>query len=253
MPPGAIEASRWLRDHSEPRDLVATNSHCRLNFNWCDSRDFWLAAFSERQVILEGWSYTEPAFATGGLWDRTLYRSKFWKPKLLAANDKVFTEPTAERVAEFTTKHKVKWLVAVTPTLVPDPMRRAETGASPELGQFATERFKAGGANSLRGFETDSVGPKDDFGDPLYGQAVIIFNQEIRYRHHSGLGAAFFYDGGNVFDSVKDMSFDLRHVLGGGVRYASPVGLLRLDLGFPLFRKPGEKAYQLFFSFGQAF
>jgi hypothetical protein len=144
MPPGAIEASRWLRDHSEPRDLVATNSHCRLGFNYCDSRDFWLAAFSERQVILEGWSYTEPAFATGGLWDRTLYRSKFWKPNLLAANDKVFTEPTAERVTEFTREHKVRWLVAVTPTLVPDPTRRAETGASPELGQFATERFKAG-------------------------------------------------------------------------------------------------------------
>ncbi|MFC7527233.1 hypothetical protein [Actinoplanes sp. GCM10030250] len=144
MPPGAIAASRWVRDHSDPRDLVATNSHCRTGFNFCDSRDFWLAAYSERQVILEGWSYTEPAFATGGLWDRTLYRSKFWKPKLLAANDKVFTDPTAERVAAFTAKHNVRWLVAVSPTPIPDPLRKGETSASPELGRYATERFKSG-------------------------------------------------------------------------------------------------------------
>ena len=116
-----------------------------------------------------------------------------------------------------------------------------------------SERFTAGGANSLRGFETDSVGPRDVFGDPTGGQAVVILNQELRLHHKSGLGAAFFYDGGNVFASVRDMSFDLRHVLGGGIRYASPVGLLRLDLGFPLFPEADEKSYQLFFSFGQAF
>ena len=39
----------------------------------------------------------------------------------------------------------------------------------------------------------------------------------------------------------------------GPLRYASPVGLLRLDLGFPLFRREGEKSYQVFFSLGQAF
>jgi outer membrane protein insertion porin family len=119
---------------------------------------------------------------------------------------------------------------------------------------ISSERFRAGGANSLRGFETDSVGPRDEFvNSPLGGDAVVILNQELRYRHHTGLGAVAFYDGGNVFARVSDLSFDLRHVLGGGLRYASPVGLLRLDLGFPLFRKPGESSYQLFFSFGQAF
>jgi outer membrane protein assembly factor BamA len=117
----------------------------------------------------------------------------------------------------------------------------------------SSERFNAGGANSLRGFETDSVGPRDAFGFPTGGQAVVILNQELRLHHESGLGAAFFYDGGNVFAKVQDMSLDLRHVLGAGVRYTSPVGLLRLVLGFPLFREPGEKSYQLFFSFGQAF
>ncbi|MEU4556820.1 hypothetical protein AB0F72_00390 [Actinoplanes sp. NPDC023936] len=144
MPPGAIKASRWLRDNSDPRDRVATNSHCRQGYSPCDSRDFWLAAFSERQVVLEGWSYTEPAFSTGGLWDRTLYRSKFWDPGLLQRNDEVFTDPTAERVNSFTAEHGVRWLVAVGSVPLPDPDRKGEVWASPELAQFATERYRAG-------------------------------------------------------------------------------------------------------------
>lgn len=144
MPRGAIKAGRWLRDHSHPRDLVATNSHCRQGYSPCDSRDFWLAAFSERQVVLEGWSYTEPAFSTGGLWDRTLYRSTFWDPALLQRNDEVFTDPTAERVKDFTAQHRVRWLVAVGSVPVPDPDRKGEVWASPELAQFATERYRAG-------------------------------------------------------------------------------------------------------------
>jgi outer membrane translocation and assembly module TamA len=122
-------------------------------------------------------------------------------------------------------------------------------------GQEVTfsERFHAGGANSLRGFGTDEVGPTDFLGDPEGGEAVVVLNQELRYRHRSGLGVAAFYDAGNVFASVKDLSLDLRHTVGAGLRYESPVGLLRLDAGFPLDRKQGEKRVRLFFSLGQAF
>ncbi|MGX6602500.1 hypothetical protein ACWKSP_10250 [Micromonosporaceae bacterium Da 78-11] len=144
MPKGAIKAGRWLRDHSAPGDVVATNSHCRTNIPGCDSRDFWLAAYSERQVVLEGWSYTEQAFETGGLWDRTLAYSKFWDPQLLAANDAVFYQPSAANVASFTGEHGVRWLVAVRSTVSPDPTVRKPVSASPALAQFATERFRAG-------------------------------------------------------------------------------------------------------------
>jgi outer membrane protein insertion porin family len=115
------------------------------------------------------------------------------------------------------------------------------------------ERFFAGGAASLRGFATNEVGPRGPLGDPVGGEAVVIVNEELRYRHRSGLGAVVFYDLGNVFATVHDMSFDLRHTLGAGLRWASPVGLLRVDLGFPLGRQEGEKAYRLFFGLGQAF
>jgi outer membrane protein insertion porin family len=117
-----------------------------------------------------------------------------------------------------------------------------------------SERFRAGGAASLRGFGTNEVGPRGFFGEAAGGEAVVIMNQELRYRHHpTGLGLVGFYDVGNVFETVDSMSLDLRHTLGAGIRWASPVGLLRVDLGFPLDRQPEEKSYRLFFGLGQAF
>jgi outer membrane protein insertion porin family len=125
----------------------------------------------------------------------------------------------------------------------------------------STERFRAGGANSIRGFETDSVGPFDPVTKSFSGgEAVVIVNEELRYRHRSGVGAAVFYDGGNVFAKAEDLGFDWLHSIGAGLRWDSPIGLLRLDLGLPLNRRVlpydpprKEAAYQLFFSFGQAF
>lgn len=117
---------------------------------------------------------------------------------------------------------------------------------------ISSERFKAGGPDSLRGFAQDSLGPQDASGEAVGGEAVLVFNQELRFRPRSW-GFALFWDFGNVFESVADMSLDLRHDLGGGLRWASPIGVLRLDLAFPLARKEGEGAYELSFSLGQAF
>ena len=86
------------------------------------------------------------------------------------------------------------------------------------------------------------------FADRTAGNAGFIVKVD-----RPGLGGVVFYDGGNVFARVQDLSFDLRHTLGAGLRWASPVGLVRLDLGLPLARQPGEKGYEVFFSLGQAF
>jgi outer membrane protein assembly complex protein YaeT len=118
---------------------------------------------------------------------------------------------------------------------------------------FSTERFKAGGANSVRGYGSDALGPHDSTGLPLGGLAVLVLNQELRYSTRRGLGAAVFWDAGNVWPEVKDMGLDLRHALGVGLRYDSPLGLLRLDLGIPLNRRPGDHSYQVFLGLGQAF
>ena len=114
------------------------------------------------------------------------------------------------------------------------------------------ERFSAGGANSLRGFGTNTVGPIDAFCGAR-GNALLVFNQELRYTHRSGVGAAVFYDFGNVFAEAADIDLRLRHSLGVGMRWESPIGLLRLDVGFPLDRRTGDKRRHFFFSLGQAF
>jgi len=115
------------------------------------------------------------------------------------------------------------------------------------------ERFRAGGASSLRGFATNEVGPRGFFGEPVGGEAVVIMNQELRYHHRSGLGLVGFYDVGNVFPTVDSMRLDFRHTLGAGLRWASPIGLLRVDLGIPLDPEPDEKRYRVLFGLGQAF
>ena len=118
----------------------------------------------------------------------------------------------------------------------------------------STELFRAGGPTSLRGYALDSVGPPGPArGVSRGGEALVVVNQELRYRHPWGIGAAVFYDVGNVFARVEDVGFELRHSLGAGLRYESPVGLLRLDVGFPLNKRPTDRAVQWFFALGQAF
>jgi outer membrane protein assembly complex protein YaeT len=119
---------------------------------------------------------------------------------------------------------------------------------------ISSERFNAGGPTSIRGYATNTIGPRGLLGEPTGGAAVLLMNQELRYRHHpTGLGAAVFWDAGNVFRRVEDVRLDFVSAVGAGLRWASPVGLLRMDFGVPLDRGPDDKGYRIFFGLGQAF
>ncbi|HVR69518.1 MAG TPA: translocation/assembly module TamB domain-containing protein, partial [Vicinamibacteria bacterium] len=114
--------------------------------------------------------------------------------------------------------------------------------------------FRAGGPNSLRGFSAEALAARDAINDVALGEAVIIINQELRYMPAQGrLGAAVFYDTGNVFGRLEDVDFDFTHTLGVGLRYDSVIGLVRADVAFPLNQAPGERSYRLLFGLGQAF
>jgi outer membrane protein assembly complex protein YaeT len=125
----------------------------------------------------------------------------------------------------------------------------------------ASERFFAGGDTTIRGFALDTVGAPDTItprGFPTGGNAVLIMNGELRVPVWRDFGAAVFVDGGNVFRRVTQFDIgELRGSVGFGVRYRSPIGPVRVDLGFKLDRREIggrlESRTALHFSFGQAF
>lgn len=126
----------------------------------------------------------------------------------------------------------------------------------------ASERFFAGGDTTVRGFALDQLGTPatiDKDGFPQGGEGLVIFNAEVRAPVGRGLGIVGFVDSGNVFEHVSEISLvDLRGSVGFGVRYKSPIGPIRVDLGFKLHRDVNaagqrEPLTALHISLGQAF
>ena len=117
------------------------------------------------------------------------------------------------------------------------------------------ERFFAGGASTVRGYREQRLGPLDDQGNPTGGNAQLILNLEYRFPIWRWLSGAVFVDAGNVFSEVRDVSLaDLRVGTGGGFRIVTPVGPVRLDIGYPLVRQAGqEQKVRYHFSVGYPF
>lgn len=134
-----------------------------------------------------------------------------------------------------------------------------------------SEEFFTGGGNTLRGFPLDGAGPQRQvqvcnsgsstdcsyIQVPAGGNEQLIINSEARIPIpiKRGLGLAVFYDGGNVFPRVgfHDFASLYTNSVGLGLRYATPVGPVRIDLGHNLNPVPGVKSTQYFVSIGQAF
>ncbi|MET8051016.1 hypothetical protein ABZU75_25780, partial [Streptosporangium sp. NPDC005286] len=134
VPLGALEAGRWLRAHSDPDDLVATDAHCRWGYeDPCDTRQFWVAALSERRVLAEGWTYTaanmshwRPGFPPEYL--------PFWDGERLALNDAAFRAPSATAIRRLRERYGVRWLF----------VDERHTGQTSRIGDFAELRFRSG-------------------------------------------------------------------------------------------------------------
>jgi hypothetical protein len=112
---GGIQAARWLRAHSAPDELVATNAHCRWPGTTadCDHRNFWIAGYTERRVLVEGWAYIAPE--TVGVPSTELTNSAnapFWDPARLRDNDRAFTEPSTSTLRRLDEDYGVRWLFA---------------------------------------------------------------------------------------------------------------------------------------------
>jgi outer membrane protein insertion porin family len=147
--------------------------------------------------------------------------------------------------------------------------------APPFDGSFVplSEEFFSGGGNTLRGFPLDGAGPQRpvevcpngasgcgvEINVPSGGKELLIVNSEARIPLpiKKGLTIVPFYDGGNVFSSVGfggfSSAYPYSHNAGLGLRYSTPVGPIRVDLGRNLEPLHGIKATNYFISIGQAF
>ena len=144
-------------------------------------------------------------------------------------------------------------------------------GAAPQRPLLPiSERFFAGGDTTVRGFAFDRLGiplgqpgaTMDAAGFPQGGNAVVVLNGELRVPVTRDLGIVGFLDAGNVYDRVSSLDLGrIRSGAGFGVRYRSPVGPIRVDLGFKLDRqelgsgpdRERESLTALHISIGQAF
>jgi outer membrane protein insertion porin family len=117
-------------------------------------------------------------------------------------------------------------------------------------------RFFAGGAYSVRGYPDESLGPSEDLGGlvtPTGGQALLVWNEEVRFPLFWDLSGVAFFDAGGVWASTSDLGHGLSKSLGLGLRAITPLGVLRFDVARPLDRRPGDPSYELYLGFGQAF
>jgi outer membrane protein insertion porin family len=138
----------------------------------------------------------------------------------------------------------------------------SEAGIAQGLGQKlrVNDKFHLGGT-SLRGFEYGGVGPHSKLGnrDDLGGDRLFTLSTEATFplgiSRELGIRGSVFLDSGTTWDSKETSSNvyndkGMRVAAGFGFGWASPMGLIRVDFGFPLIKKMGDKTSMVLVNFG---
>ncbi len=135
-----------------------------------------------------------------------------------------------------------------------------------------SQLYFSGGGTSLRGFPIDEAGPQRivpfctglqnqtgcvSVTVPVGGRQLFILNSEMRFplKIMKALGGVLFYDGGNVYSAINFSNFtsNYTNTVGIGLRYSTPIGPIRIDLGRNLNPVPGINPTQYYITLGQAF
>jgi outer membrane protein insertion porin family len=103
------------------------------------------------------------------------------------------------------------------------------------------EKFRIGGINSMRGFEWEDLAPREVNSkgslEPVGGEKFVQFNLEVIFPlvKEAGVMGVVFFDTGDVYSKDEDIEVgELRESAGGGIRWYSPIGPLRLEYGYIL-------------------
>ncbi|QBQ97720.1 outer membrane protein assembly factor BamA [Paraburkholderia pallida] len=124
------------------------------------------------------------------------------------------------------------------------------------------KNYYAGGIGSVRGYEPSSLGPRDaKTNDPIGGSKMVVGNIELTFPlpgtgYDRTLRVFTFVDGGNVWGDEGNTSTGangLRYAYGVGLAWISPIGPLKLSLGFPVVKHEGDQYQKFQFQIGTAF
>jgi outer membrane protein insertion porin family len=126
-----------------------------------------------------------------------------------------------------------------------------------------SERYFPGGINTVRGFQSRSLGPRERFCDysngvqcrssEIGGSSQLILNNEIIFPiiPDAGVKGVVFFDAGNAWSKEDGIQLsELRLATGVGLRWLSPFGPLRIEIGFPLNEEDQDETSLVLFSFG---
>lgn len=125
-----------------------------------------------------------------------------------------------------------------------------------------SKKYFLGGATSVRGWGRYELSPLSGSGLPIGGNSMLSFSGELRAVLRGNFGAVLFIDGGNAWADSWAMDLgDLHYAIGPGLRYLTPIGPIRFDLGYQLNPipellvngEPQTRRWRVHFSIGQAF
>jgi translocation and assembly module TamA len=134
---------------------------------------------------------------------------------------------------------------------------RALSGLATGAGEFSLppdQRFYGGGSLTVRGYPYQAVGPQFADSNPIGGTAIEAVGAEFRQRFGEHFGTVLFMDAGEVTATTRAFQGTLSVGFGTGLRYYTPIGPIRLDVGFPTSHPPGGIPFvEVYVGLGQVF
>jgi len=229
----ALQAGYLLEDSdpTESETLKLGVTRTRTRGAWLETQ--FLEALREDFTVADE-EDTVTLLIPGLSWSRTvsdspLRPSRGWRARLelRGSHDAIGSD-----AAFFQVRSAAKWVRRV-PTggrvLVRGDLGATLTGDVSLLP--ASQRFFAGGDNSVRGYGFRDLGPRNRLGQVIGGRYLVAGSIEYEHPLRERWGVAAFVDSGNALD---DGELELKTGAGAGLRWHSPIGPVRLDLAFPL-------------------